>query len=58
MSLKDEPPSPFVPEGLEGANTPPPSYANGAEKFCGIKGIDVMGGVGPFGLWVLASANM
>ncbi|KAK3158100.1 hypothetical protein QOZ80_2AG0132910 [Eleusine coracana subsp. coracana] len=35
-----------------------PAYANDAQKLCGVKGADVKGGVGPFGLWVLTSANM
>jgi hypothetical protein len=41
-------------------HTPPPSlcYANDAKKLCGIKGADVKGGMGPFSLWVLTSANM
>lgn len=35
-----------------------PAYANDAQKLCGVKGADVKGGVGPFGLWVLASADL
>ncbi|GJN21218.1 hypothetical protein PR202_gb08679 [Eleusine coracana subsp. coracana] len=35
-----------------------PVYTNDAEKLCGIEGADIKGGVGPFGLWVLASANL
>ncbi|GJN21217.1 hypothetical protein PR202_gb08678 [Eleusine coracana subsp. coracana] len=35
-----------------------PAYANDAQKLCSVKGADVKGGVGPFGLWVLASANL
>jgi beta-fructofuranosidase len=35
-----------------------PSYANDAQKLCGVMGADVKGGVGPFGLWVLASADL
>lgn len=35
-----------------------PAYANDAQKLCGMKNADVKGGVGPFGLWVLASSNL
>jgi len=34
------------------------AYANDAQKLCGVKGADAKGGVGPFGLWVLASADL
>nr|CAB3499830.1 unnamed protein product [Digitaria exilis] len=35
-----------------------PSFSNDAEKLCNVKGADVGGGVGPFGLWVLASSDL
>ncbi|CAD6341573.1 unnamed protein product [Miscanthus lutarioriparius] len=35
-----------------------PALAYDAERLCGVKRADVKGGVGPFGLWVLASANL
>ncbi|TVU29873.1 hypothetical protein EJB05_21462, partial [Eragrostis curvula] len=35
-----------------------PAYSDDAQKLCGVKGADVKGGVGPFGLWVLASADL
>ncbi|GJN03019.1 hypothetical protein PR202_ga20417 [Eleusine coracana subsp. coracana] len=34
-----------------------PALAHDAQRLCAVKGADVAGGVGPFGLWVLASAN-
>jgi beta-fructofuranosidase len=45
------------PAALAGAETLDPALAYDAEKLCGVKRADVRGGVGPFGLWVLASAN-
>ncbi|XP_066321729.1 beta-fructofuranosidase, cell wall isozyme-like [Miscanthus floridulus] len=43
---------------LEKAEPLDPAYDNDAQKLCGVKGADVKGGVGPFGLWVLASADL
>jgi beta-fructofuranosidase len=43
---------------LEGAEPLDPALAHDAERLCGAKGADVPGGVGPFGLWVLASADL
>ena len=34
------------------------AFSNDAQKLCRMKGADNKGGVGPFGLWVLASANL
>ncbi|XP_037466558.1 beta-fructofuranosidase, insoluble isoenzyme 1-like isoform X2 [Triticum dicoccoides] len=34
------------------------AFSNDAQKLCRMKGADDKGGVGPFGLWVLASANL
>ncbi|XP_072988105.1 beta-fructofuranosidase, insoluble isoenzyme 3-like isoform X1 [Typha latifolia] len=34
------------------------AFSNDAQALCKIKGADVKGRVGPFGLWVLASSNM
>jgi beta-fructofuranosidase len=34
-----------------------PALAGDAQRLCGARGAAVEGGVGPFGLWVLASAN-
>ncbi|KAL6883394.1 hypothetical protein ACP4OV_010808 [Aristida adscensionis] len=48
----------FEVSGLEKAEPLDPAYANDAEKLCGVKGADGKGGVGPFGLWVLASAGL
>jgi beta-fructofuranosidase len=45
------------PSALAGAETLDPALAYDAERLCGVKRADVRGGVGPFGLWVLASAN-
>jgi beta-fructofuranosidase len=42
---------------LEKAEPFDPSFSNDAQKVCNMKGADVGGGVGPFGLWVLASAE-
>ncbi|KAL6643024.1 hypothetical protein ACP70R_021205 [Stipagrostis hirtigluma subsp. patula] len=44
-----------VPE-LDKAEPLDPAYGDDAERLCGVKGAEVKGGVGPFGLWVLASA--
>uniref|UniRef100_A0A0D9VGN9 beta-fructofuranosidase n=1 Tax=Leersia perrieri TaxID=77586 RepID=A0A0D9VGN9_9ORYZ len=48
----------FEVSGLEKAEAFDPAFADDAEKLCGIKGADVKGGVGPFGLWVLASSGL
>ncbi|XP_042392969.1 beta-fructofuranosidase, insoluble isoenzyme 3-like [Zingiber officinale] len=48
----------FQVSGLEKAEAFHPSWAADAETLCGRKRADVKGGVGPFGLHVLASANM
>lgn len=34
-----------------------PALAGDAQRLCGARGAAVEGGVGPFGLWVLASAG-
>ncbi|CAD6261005.1 unnamed protein product [Miscanthus lutarioriparius] len=46
------------PSALAGAEPLDPALAYDAERLCGVKRADVKGGVGPFGLWVLASANL
>ena len=43
---------------LAGAEPQDPALAYDAERLCGVKRADVKGGAGPFGLWVLASANL
>ncbi|XBI92218.1 hypothetical protein VPH35_029328 [Triticum aestivum] len=48
----------FEVPSLEGAEALDPALANDAQKLCSVKGADVEGGVGPFGLWVLASAKL
>ncbi|CAL9762993.1 unnamed protein product [Musa acuminata subsp. burmannicoides] len=48
----------FDVSGLEKAEDFDPSWATDAEALCGRKTADVKGGVGPFGVLVLASANM
>ncbi|CAN6234937.1 unnamed protein product [Urochloa humidicola] len=48
----------FALASLDGAEPLDPALAHDAERLCGVKGADVQGGVGPFGLWVLASADM
>ncbi|XP_062223170.1 beta-fructofuranosidase, insoluble isoenzyme 1 [Phragmites australis] len=48
----------FEVSSLEKAEPFDPAYDNDAQKLCGVKGADVKGGVGPFGLWVLASADL
>ncbi|KQJ99740.1 hypothetical protein BRADI_3g44990v3 [Brachypodium distachyon] len=48
----------FEVSSLEKAEPFDPAFSNDAQKLCGMKGADVKGGVGPFGLWVLASANL
>lgn len=48
----------FEVSSLEKVEPFDPAFVNDAQKLCGIKGADVKGGVGPFGLWVLASANL
>jgi beta-fructofuranosidase len=48
----------FEISSLDKAEPFDPAYDNDAQKLCGVKGADVRGGVGPFGLWVLASADL
>nr|ABB77250.1 cell wall invertase BObetaFRUCT2 [Bambusa oldhamii] len=48
----------FEVSSLDKAEPFDPAFSNDAQKLCGIKGADEKGGVGPFGLWVLASANL
>ncbi|WOL02304.1 cell wall invertase [Canna indica] len=48
----------FEISGLEKAEPFDPSWATDAEALCGRKRADVKGGVGPFGLHVLASAEL
>ena len=48
----------FEVSSLDKAEPFDPAYSNDAQKLCGMKGADAKGGVGPFGLWVLASANL
>ena len=48
----------FEISSLEKAEPFDPAYDDDAQKLCGVKGADVKGGVGPFGLWVLASADL
>jgi beta-fructofuranosidase len=47
----------FEVSSLAGAEPLDPALAGDAERLCGARGADVRGGVGPFGLWVLASAD-
>ncbi|XP_042437481.1 beta-fructofuranosidase, insoluble isoenzyme 1-like [Zingiber officinale] len=48
----------FEVTGLEKAEAFDPSWTTNAEALCGQKRANVRGGAGPFGLHVLASANM
>jgi beta-fructofuranosidase len=48
----------FALSSLEGAEPLDPGLAHDAERLCDAKGTDVPGGVVPFGLWVLASADL
>ncbi|OEL12800.1 Beta-fructofuranosidase, cell wall isozyme [Dichanthelium oligosanthes] len=48
----------FEVSSLDKAEPFDPAYDNDAQKLCGVKGADVKGGVGPFGLWVLASGDL
>ena len=48
----------FETPSLDKAEPFDPSFSNDAQKLCNMKGADVGGGVGPFGLWVLASSNL
>ncbi|KAF0934246.1 hypothetical protein E2562_023608 [Oryza meyeriana var. granulata] len=48
----------FEVSGLDKAEAFDWAFADDAQKLCGIKGADVKGGVGPFGLWVLASGGL
>ncbi|KQJ82524.1 beta-fructofuranosidase, insoluble isoenzyme 2 [Brachypodium distachyon] len=43
---------------LESAEALDPALADDAEKLCSVRGAGVEGGVGPFGLWVLASSKL
>uniref|UniRef100_A0A0A9F837 Glycosyl hydrolase family 32 C-terminal domain-containing protein n=1 Tax=Arundo donax TaxID=35708 RepID=A0A0A9F837_ARUDO len=47
----------FEVPSLAGAERLDPALASDAQRLCGAKGAGAAGGVGPFGLWVLASAN-
>ncbi|CAN6270283.1 unnamed protein product [Urochloa humidicola] len=47
----------FQVSSLAGAEPLDPALAGDAERLCGAKGAAVKGGVGPFGLWVLASGD-
>nr|ABB77249.1 cell wall invertase BObetaFRUCT1 [Bambusa oldhamii] len=48
----------FEVPSLEGAEALDEALAYDAQKLCSVRGADVKGGVGPFGLWVLASAKL
>ena len=48
----------FEVASVEGAEALDPALANDAQKLCGVMGAGVEGGVGPFGLWVLASSKL
>lgn len=48
----------FEVPSLKGAEALDPALANDAQKLCSVRGADVEGGVGPFGLWVLASSKL
>ncbi|CAL5017116.1 unnamed protein product [Urochloa decumbens] len=47
----------FEVSSLAGAEPLDPALAGDAERLCGARGAAVQGGVGPFGLWVLASGD-
>ncbi|CAN6228026.1 unnamed protein product [Urochloa humidicola] len=47
----------FEVSSLAGAEPLDPALAGDAERLCGAMGAAVKGGVGPFGLWVLASGD-
>ncbi|CAN6228027.1 unnamed protein product [Urochloa humidicola] len=47
----------FEVSSLAGAERLDPALAGDAERLCGARGAAVKGGVGPFGLWVLASGD-
>lgn len=47
----------FEVSSLAAAERLDPALAQDAQRLCAAKGGDAAGGVGPFGLWVLASAN-
>ncbi|TVU01751.1 hypothetical protein EJB05_52745, partial [Eragrostis curvula] len=47
----------FEVSSLSAAERLDPALAHDAQRLCAVKGAGVAGGVGPFGLWVLASAN-
>ncbi|KAK1642632.1 hypothetical protein QYE76_060443 [Lolium multiflorum] len=48
----------FEVPSMEGMEVLRPALAKDAQKLCSLWGADKKGGVGPFGLWVLASAKM
>ncbi|KAM0928288.1 hypothetical protein ACQ4PT_002392 [Festuca glaucescens] len=48
----------FEVPSMEGMEVLHPALANDAQKLCSLWGADKKGGVGPFGLWVLASAKL
>ncbi|XP_062184902.1 beta-fructofuranosidase, insoluble isoenzyme 2-like [Phragmites australis] len=47
----------FEVSSMAGAEPLDPALASDAQRLCGARGAGVTGGVGPFGLWVLASAD-
>lgn len=48
----------FDVKSLEKAEPFDPSWSTNPQGLCGIKGGEVKGGVGPFGLFVLASSKL
>jgi beta-fructofuranosidase len=48
----------FEVPSMEGMETLDLALAYDAQKLCSLWGADKKGGVGPFGLWVLASAKL
>ncbi|KAF0891888.1 hypothetical protein E2562_011283 [Oryza meyeriana var. granulata] len=48
----------FEVASLEAAERLDPAMAYDAQRLCSARGADARGGVGPFGLWVLASAGL
>lgn len=48
----------FEVPSMEGMEALDPTLAYDAQKLCSLWGADKKGGVGPFGLWVLASAKL
>jgi beta-fructofuranosidase len=47
----------FEVSSLAAAERLDPALADDAQRLCAAKGAGAPGGMGPFGLWVLASAN-